>query len=214
MFDRFADARVVLLGEASHGTSECYRARAAITRRLIEQAFSASSIASRMPLWPGIAQMFANSAWIPSFRNVRHGCLGQIADPAIASHLAQQATRRTALYHQRVEIRLRKPSGYSSPCLSCAMLAALLFAASASARATTAARPRSLSACSASIFSIARALRACSAASGGRSWHALVDIAPIKINAVNILTIETPSWLPCSTGCGKVPRDVYVLPGR
>lgn len=37
MFDRFADARVVLLGEASHGTSEFYRARAAITRRLIER---------------------------------------------------------------------------------------------------------------------------------------------------------------------------------
>jgi protein-L-isoaspartate(D-aspartate) O-methyltransferase len=36
-FDRFAGARVVLLGEASHGTSEYYRARAAITRRLIER---------------------------------------------------------------------------------------------------------------------------------------------------------------------------------
>ena len=36
-FDRFADARVVLLGEASHGTSEFYRARAAITARLIER---------------------------------------------------------------------------------------------------------------------------------------------------------------------------------
>src|SRR3712207_3201190 len=36
-FDRFADARVVMLGEASHGTSEFYRARAAITRRLIER---------------------------------------------------------------------------------------------------------------------------------------------------------------------------------
>ena len=36
-FDGFADAKVVLLGEASHGTSEFYRARAAITRRLIEQ---------------------------------------------------------------------------------------------------------------------------------------------------------------------------------
>ena len=35
-FDRFADARVVMLGEASHGTSEFYRARDAITRRLIE----------------------------------------------------------------------------------------------------------------------------------------------------------------------------------
>jgi erythromycin esterase-like protein len=37
MFDRFGDARVVLLGEASHGTSEFYRARAQITRRLIER---------------------------------------------------------------------------------------------------------------------------------------------------------------------------------
>jgi protein-L-isoaspartate(D-aspartate) O-methyltransferase len=36
-FDRFGDARVVLLGEATHGTSEFYRARAAITRRLIEE---------------------------------------------------------------------------------------------------------------------------------------------------------------------------------
>ena len=35
--DRYADARVVLLGEASHGTSEFYRARAAISRHLIER---------------------------------------------------------------------------------------------------------------------------------------------------------------------------------
>jgi protein-L-isoaspartate(D-aspartate) O-methyltransferase len=37
LFDRFATAKVVLLGEASHGTSEFYRARAAITRRLIDR---------------------------------------------------------------------------------------------------------------------------------------------------------------------------------
>jgi protein-L-isoaspartate(D-aspartate) O-methyltransferase len=37
LFDRYADARVVLLGEASHGTSQFYRARAAITKRLVEQ---------------------------------------------------------------------------------------------------------------------------------------------------------------------------------
>lgn len=36
-FDRFAGARVVLLGESSHGTSEFHLARAAITRRLIER---------------------------------------------------------------------------------------------------------------------------------------------------------------------------------
>jgi hypothetical protein len=35
LFDRFAGARVVLLGEASHGTN--YRARAAITRQLVER---------------------------------------------------------------------------------------------------------------------------------------------------------------------------------
>jgi erythromycin esterase-like protein len=37
LFDRYGDKRVVLLGEASHGTSEFYRARAAITKRLIEE---------------------------------------------------------------------------------------------------------------------------------------------------------------------------------
>jgi len=36
-FERFRDARVVLLGEATHGTSEFYRARAAISKRLIER---------------------------------------------------------------------------------------------------------------------------------------------------------------------------------
>ncbi|MBP2301006.1 protein-L-isoaspartate(D-aspartate) O-methyltransferase [Azospirillum picis] len=37
LFDRWGDRRVVLLGEASHGTSEFHRARAAITRRLVEE---------------------------------------------------------------------------------------------------------------------------------------------------------------------------------
>ncbi|NDW01133.1 alpha/beta family hydrolase [Salipiger sp. PrR002] len=36
-FDDYGSARVVLLGEASHGTSEFYRARAAITMRLVER---------------------------------------------------------------------------------------------------------------------------------------------------------------------------------
>jgi len=36
-FDAFADKRVVLLGEASHGTHEFYAARAAITRRFVER---------------------------------------------------------------------------------------------------------------------------------------------------------------------------------
>ena len=41
LLDRIGDARIVLLGEASHGTSEFYRWRAALTRRLIaERRFS------------------------------------------------------------------------------------------------------------------------------------------------------------------------------
>ncbi len=36
-FDRFADRRVVMLGECSHGTREFYEARAAITKRFVER---------------------------------------------------------------------------------------------------------------------------------------------------------------------------------
>jgi len=36
--DAFADARVILLGECSHGTSEFYQARAAITQRLVVES--------------------------------------------------------------------------------------------------------------------------------------------------------------------------------
>ncbi len=49
-FDRYADRRVVLLGEASHGTSEFYRAKAAITRRLIERhGFSLVAVEADWP---------------------------------------------------------------------------------------------------------------------------------------------------------------------
>ncbi|MDQ8729374.1 protein-L-isoaspartate(D-aspartate) O-methyltransferase [Bradyrhizobium sp. LHD-71] len=50
LFDRFASRRVVLLGEASHGTSEFYRARDAITRRLIAQhGFSIVAVEADWP---------------------------------------------------------------------------------------------------------------------------------------------------------------------
>ncbi|MFT8245778.1 erythromycin esterase family protein [Roseomonas sp. BN140053] len=49
-FDRFGEARVVLLGEATHGTAEFYRARAAITRRLIERhGFSIVAVEADWP---------------------------------------------------------------------------------------------------------------------------------------------------------------------
>lgn len=55
LFDRFADARVVLLGEASHGTSEFYRARAAVTRRLIEK--HGFTIVAAEADWPDAASL-------------------------------------------------------------------------------------------------------------------------------------------------------------
>ncbi|KLK91095.1 carboxylic ester hydrolase [Microvirga vignae] len=57
MFDRFADAKIVLLGEATHGTSEFYRARAAITRRLIEHhGFNIVAVEAD---WPDAARIDA-----------------------------------------------------------------------------------------------------------------------------------------------------------
>jgi erythromycin esterase-like protein len=57
-FDRFADATVILLGEASHGTSEFYRARAAITRHLIkEHGFNIIAVEAD---WP-------DAAWIDRY---------------------------------------------------------------------------------------------------------------------------------------------------
>ena len=57
LFDRFGDAKVVLLGEATHGTSEFYRARAAITRRLIERhGFTIVAVEAD---WPDAAHLDA-----------------------------------------------------------------------------------------------------------------------------------------------------------
>ncbi len=54
-FDRFGDAEIVLLGEATHGTSEFYRARAAITRRLIEHhGFTVVAVEAD---WPDAARI-------------------------------------------------------------------------------------------------------------------------------------------------------------
>ena len=70
-FDRFACARIVLLGEASHGTSEFYRARAAITRRLIEEhGFTIVAVEAD---WPDAATID---------RYVRHKPARKDAEPA------------------------------------------------------------------------------------------------------------------------------------
>src|SRR5437667_9095680 len=50
LLDRIGDRRVVLLGEASHGTHEFYRERIRITRRLIEErGFSAVAVEADWP---------------------------------------------------------------------------------------------------------------------------------------------------------------------
>lgn len=55
LFDRYAQHRIVLLGEASHGTAEFYRARAAITRRLIaEHGFTIVAVEAD---WPDAASV-------------------------------------------------------------------------------------------------------------------------------------------------------------
>lgn len=72
-FDRFASARVVLLGEGTHGTSEFYRARAAITRRLVDRhGFRIVAVEAD---WPDVAELdrFARNRGVwgqqPSFVN-------------------------------------------------------------------------------------------------------------------------------------------------
>jgi erythromycin esterase-like protein len=54
-FGRFGDARVVLLGEATHGTSEFYRARAAISRHLIRD--HGFNIVAAEADWPDAARI-------------------------------------------------------------------------------------------------------------------------------------------------------------
>src|ERR1700709_1249032 len=69
----FGSARVVLLGEATHGSSEFYRARSAITRRLIERhGFSIVAVEAD---WPDAAHID---------HHVRHRTPDPAADDAFA----------------------------------------------------------------------------------------------------------------------------------
>jgi len=68
LFDRFADSRVVLLGEATHGTSEFYLARAAITRHLI--AHHGFTIVAVEADWPDAATVDRYVRHLPARRAV------------------------------------------------------------------------------------------------------------------------------------------------
>jgi protein-L-isoaspartate(D-aspartate) O-methyltransferase len=70
-FDRFADRRIVMLGECSHGTHEFYAARAAITRRLVERhGFTIVAVEAD---WPDAASIH---------RYIRHGEARRGAPPS------------------------------------------------------------------------------------------------------------------------------------
>jgi protein-L-isoaspartate(D-aspartate) O-methyltransferase len=64
LLDRIGDARVVLLGEATHGTSEFYRTRAELTKRLVrDKGFRIVAIEAD---WPDAA---AVNRYVQSLRN-------------------------------------------------------------------------------------------------------------------------------------------------
>jgi erythromycin esterase-like protein len=72
LFDRYGDAQVVLIGEASHGTHEFYQARAAITRQLIAYHGFTIVAFSRFPTWMWRnrdVQVFAR--WLFEFNQTR-----------------------------------------------------------------------------------------------------------------------------------------------
>jgi protein-L-isoaspartate O-methyltransferase len=71
LFDRFADRRVVLLGDASHGTSEFYRARVAITWRQSEcHGFTILAVEAD---WPDAAAVDRHSSASPRPARSRSG---------------------------------------------------------------------------------------------------------------------------------------------
>lgn len=73
LVDDVGDARVVLLGEATHGTSEFYQARAAITRRLVERhGFNIVAVEAD---WPDAARLD---------RYVRHREPASAAEPVFS----------------------------------------------------------------------------------------------------------------------------------
>jgi protein-L-isoaspartate(D-aspartate) O-methyltransferase len=69
LLDRIGDARVVLLGEATHGTSEFYRMRARITRELVlHHGFCAVAVEAD---WPDAAQVDRYVRHLPPGRERR-----------------------------------------------------------------------------------------------------------------------------------------------
>jgi erythromycin esterase-like protein len=107
-FDRYAEARVVLLGECTHGTSEFYRARAAITRRFVEQhGFTIVAVEADWPDAAVIDRYVRDRAPIPRqerafqrfptwmWRNIE---VEQFVDDLRAINSKRQPRQRAAFY--------------------------------------------------------------------------------------------------------------------
>jgi hypothetical protein len=119
-FDRFADARVVLLGEASHGTSEFYRARAAITRRLIERhGFNIVAVEAD---WPDAATSTATSATGRSARRARKR-LRALPDLDVAQHASRRLHPLAAGHNEAAPMRRWPASTGSTSTISAARCA-------------------------------------------------------------------------------------------
>lgn len=108
LFDRYGEARVVLIGEASHGTSDFYRTRAAITRQLIERhGFNIVAVEAD---WPDAAQLdrFARqreaSAWTPAAFVRFPTWMWRNTDVSRFIHWLHHHNRQLD-YEQRVEFR-------------------------------------------------------------------------------------------------------------
>ncbi|ROM96788.1 erythromycin esterase family protein [Pseudomonas brassicacearum] len=108
MFDRYADARVVMIGEASHGTSDFYRTRAAITQRLIEQhGFTIVAVEAD---WPDAGHVdryvrgLAHSAWKRHIFSRFPTWMWRNTDVKAFAHWLHQYNHKQAPEH-RVEFR-------------------------------------------------------------------------------------------------------------
>ena len=90
LLERIGQAKVVLLGEATHGTSEFYQMRARITRELITKR--GFTIVAAEADWPDAARVN---------RYVRHGAPGPEAEPAFTRFPTWMW--RNAEFHEFVE---------------------------------------------------------------------------------------------------------------
>jgi erythromycin esterase-like protein len=97
LLDRIGDARVVLLGEATHGTSEFYRMRARVTRELIER--KGFTIIAAEADWPDAARIDHPAEVAPESAAVarhRYGCLTPWeSDPATYGSAALTGSYRS-----------------------------------------------------------------------------------------------------------------------